>query len=316
MWARRTDGSGGSFWLTPTVEDAGREGSPEWAARWASGEKIPFTQQRLRTQALAAWPTPDASMGTGGRTGTRGAGLTGMRPDGTKVQVTINAAVAMEPMDWPTPRASPSENRQTKLTPSQLAGTHGLSLAASVNHWQTPVASHRLGGNRSAYEGAPFRPALSREVKEWATPKASDADRGDCPSERARNSPSLVSQAPEASARGPLESARPTPTSRDWKSGSASAETLERNARPLSEVMRTQQPGPLNPAWVEALMGFPQGWTEPPDVPPTKRSRLTKTLEEIFATPSPIDGPPVAANLSTPGKPRARRTRSPHAPRG
>jgi hypothetical protein len=117
-------------------------------------------------------------------------------------------------------------------------------------------------------------------------------------------------------AKGAEESAWPTPTSRDWKSGSASAETLERNARPLSEVMRTQQPGPLNPAWVEALMGFPQGWTEPPDVPPTKRSRLTKTLEEIFATPSPIDGPPVAANLSTPGKPRARRTRSPHASRG
>lgn len=237
-------------------------------------------------------------MGTGGRTGTRGAGLTGMRPDGTKVQVTINAAVArtdwptpvasdtgrspeayqamrdgmgrtsiaslqvavtMEPAQWPTPRASPNENRQTKLTPSQLAGTHGLSLAASVNHWQTPCAAHRSGGNRSTYEGAPFRPALAAEVKIAGRAAA-------------------------------LESAWPTPTARDWKSGSASPETLERNARPLSEVMRTQQPGPLNPAWVEALMGFPLGWTDP--------------------------GPPAAESPSTPGSPRARRTRSRTAPRG
>lgn len=47
---------GGQQWNTPTVEDAGRNGSPEWAKRWADGETIPETQQRLRTQAL--WPTP------------------------------------------------------------------------------------------------------------------------------------------------------------------------------------------------------------------------------------------------------------------
>lgn len=37
---------------TPTVEDAGRTGSADWAARWASGGVIPETQQRLRTQVL------------------------------------------------------------------------------------------------------------------------------------------------------------------------------------------------------------------------------------------------------------------------
>ena len=41
---------------------------------------------------------------------------------------------------WPTPRASPSENRQTKPTPSQLAGTHGMNLATAVN-WPTPDAA-------------------------------------------------------------------------------------------------------------------------------------------------------------------------------
>jgi hypothetical protein len=42
----------------------------------------------------------------------------------------------------PTPRASPNENRQTRRTPSQEAGTHGLSLAAEVNHLlPTPVVN-------------------------------------------------------------------------------------------------------------------------------------------------------------------------------
>lgn len=40
---------------------------------------------------------------------------------------------------WPTPRASPNENRQTKITPSQLAGKHGMNLATSVNMYPTPV---------------------------------------------------------------------------------------------------------------------------------------------------------------------------------
>jgi hypothetical protein len=50
----------------------------------------------------------------------------------------------------------------------------------------------------------------------------------------------------------------PTPTTRDWKSGCASQETRERNARPLSEEVG----GALNPTWVEWLMGFPLGWTD------------------------------------------------------
>lgn len=49
----------------------------------------------------------------------------------------------------------------------------------------------------------------------------------------------------------------PTPTARDHKSGKASQAPMERNARPLSEVIG----GSLNPPWVEWLMGYPIGWT-------------------------------------------------------
>lgn len=48
-----------------------------------------------------------------------------------------------------------------------------------------------------------------------------------------------------------------TPTARDWRSGKASKQTMERNSRPLSE----QVGGLLNPEWVEWLMGWPTGWT-------------------------------------------------------
>ncbi len=54
---------GGAMWSTPTVEDAGRSGSQEWALKWAAGELIPSPQQRLRTQVL--WPRPDGSQPEG-----------------------------------------------------------------------------------------------------------------------------------------------------------------------------------------------------------------------------------------------------------
>lgn len=49
----------------------------------------------------------------------------------------------------PTPRASANENRQTKLSPSQLAGKHGLSLAALAGEGllPTPAASNYKGAS-------------------------------------------------------------------------------------------------------------------------------------------------------------------------
>ncbi len=51
---------------------------------------------------------------------------------------------------WPTPRANPNSDRQTKPTPSQLKGEHGLNLAmVAVTHtWPTPQSSdYRERGN-------------------------------------------------------------------------------------------------------------------------------------------------------------------------
>ena len=71
----------------------------------------------------------------------------------------------------------------------------------------------------------------------------------------------------------------PTPATRDWKSGEASEETLNRNAKPLSEIAsHFSLPDPptsthggrslsgytrrLNPDFVDWLMGLIPGWTD------------------------------------------------------
>jgi hypothetical protein len=61
------------------------------------------------------WPTPTTPTGGGERSKDR-AGTGSL------------AYMARTGKLWPTPRSSPNENRQTKPTPSQLAGKHGRSL--------------------------------------------------------------------------------------------------------------------------------------------------------------------------------------------
>jgi len=78
----------------------------------------------------AWWPTPDSTH--------RGPAKkwAGKRPSGAKEFLTLQTAVKL----WPTPRASANENRQTKPSPSQLAGKHGRNLASEVHLWPTPAA--------------------------------------------------------------------------------------------------------------------------------------------------------------------------------
>jgi len=49
----------------------------------------------------------------------------------------------------------------------------------------------------------------------------------------------------------------PTPTCRDWKSGTG-AQERPGHALPLSSAIG----GQLNPLWVEWLIGWPIGWTD------------------------------------------------------
>lgn len=122
----------------------------------------------------------------------------------------------------------------------------------------TPYGSSQNGINGKGGEferpsaGTPSLWTMARNGM-WPTPSASlGSHAGLVTPSKAREGGTLVEAV----------SARmmwPTPIGRDWKSGSSNQH--EKNSRPLNEVVYQATPGPLNPTWVEALMGFPHGWT-------------------------------------------------------
>ena len=97
------------------------------------------------------------------------------------------------------------------------------------------------------------------------TPRASDADKG--------GRGELRSQVNKGRPRGML----PTPDARDWKDNG-----------PLGDPSAHQQTlgravigGPLNPTWVEWLMGFPSGWTDlDASVTPSCPSKSTQSSRQ------------------------------------
>ena len=149
---------------------------------------------------------------------------------------------------WLTPPAGFMDASNRSQSPN-AAVRPNLGLAVKQVPWPTPTVRGNHNRKRAGTASGDGLVTAVKRGKAWPTPKASDADRGDCPGERRRRSPALIS----AVKMKPWA----TPTARDWKSGKASAATMDRNSRPLSE----QVGDTLNPDWVEPLMGFPVGWT-------------------------------------------------------
>lgn len=125
-------------------------------------------QERLRLSGEAkAWTTPQAHDRHGART-----------PEQLEAARTESGAGHRDLFDdvrkWSTPRSSPNENRQTKPSPSQLAGKHGMNLASEVNNWPSPRVED--GQCAGAHRGEPD--SVNSAVKQWGTPR--DSDHRDC----------------------------------------------------------------------------------------------------------------------------------------
>jgi hypothetical protein len=88
--------------------------------------------------------------------------------------------------------------------------------------------------------------------KMWPTPRANDAEkRGNVSTDPRNGLPGVVKMWPTPTANDAQNSSLP-PSAKDWDSVPGA-------------IMRegyTAQEGQLNPAWVEALMCFPVGWTD------------------------------------------------------
>ena len=133
----------GSMLPTPSAQSAG-EGLTESLTTKGGGlspneraynPKTGKHTQMTLNRYVKLWPTPTTPTGGGERSKAR-AGTGSL------------AYMARTGKLWPTSRSSPNENRQTKPTPSQLAGKHGRSLAAEVN-WPTASASDWKGSSKA-----------------------------------------------------------------------------------------------------------------------------------------------------------------------
>lgn len=122
-------------------------GSSKWrsAACWLTWKAKGTKRRRLYFQLAPSTP----------RTGATGYGLL----------PTMRAVLL-----YPTPRASENENRQTKLTPSQMAGRRGLNLASVANLFPTPTARDWKDGTAQSCANVPINGLLGRAVHALPVP--------------------------------------------------------------------------------------------------------------------------------------------------
>ncbi|MEO3807874.1 hypothetical protein ABGB17_02600 [Sphaerisporangium sp. B11E5] len=143
----------------PTAANAGSAwpGLPTPRARDSKG---PGYRDDLPTTVETLLPTPTTSEGTGTGHAARG---------GMNLRHTVSLL--------PTPRASERENRQTKRSPSQEAGRHGLCLAAEVAALlPTPRATDgtKGGPNQRGSSGDLTLPSATHRIGDSTAPPSPD----------------------------------------------------------------------------------------------------------------------------------------------
>ena len=174
---------------------------------------------------------------------------------------------------------------QAKVTASTVnevgCGRKWLGLLARYDHdtstWRTPQSSlvegldefsetwPRWGSMRNgeSWERMTVEPRTSAsESGLWPTPVASDTG--------SRSKPYAQGGTPLS-----LAVKWPTPCARDYKHPGKSR--LERTGGKQGEVLPQIVGGPLNPDWVEWLMGWPIGWT---DLKPLETGRFQEWLQQ------------------------------------
>lgn len=215
--------SSGSGWPTPVAADAGRASST-----YARGNPTLMG-------VVQQWPTPTttdskSSARAGYEYGNPGTTLT----DAMRMWPTPDARVSNDSEDPSTWRA-----RQEELKAKGVNGNGaGVPLAIASKEWPTPRASDGQKGGPHARDSSGSSHLSSMAV--WATPTASES------ANRTRMEPSSVT---DGRGHGAHLSAQALHSLPDL--------TIETDGEPTSSDGRV-----LNPLFVEALMGFPLGWTD------------------------------------------------------
>lgn len=145
---------------------------------------------------------------------------------------------------WATPRRSDGERGGRGDLIQQVRGNKTGSTHGGQRLWPTPERSDGTGGRISASLGG-VRPSGAKRAITLGTAVAHE---------------------------GRLW---PTPSARTAAQGPGRSEQCEGGPN-LRTAVADASPGPLNPAWVEWLMGLPVGWTDPDCAAPVQRDWLSE----------------------------------------
>jgi hypothetical protein len=160
---------------------------------------------------------------------------------------------------WPTPttpnggRTLPPGTSRTGMTPNGVKRQVDLRQAVRMQQWPTPTSedSEQPGARKSGWLG------LTQSARQWPTATAMDSKQS------VASHPETNVTLTDAARRG-----WPTPRASDYKGsgplGSKSQQhKLDRGYLDATAIEADKVSGPLNPDWVEWLMGLPIGWTDP-----------------------------------------------------
>lgn len=210
-------------------------------------------------------------------------------PDGScwrTCRVSLDGEWEMYSATWP--RAGMTRSGTAYPRPPSVPLTD-----ATVSSWLPTPAAVSYGANQSPSPGAAVRPSLSTMARTglWPTPTATDGTSGrtyhrrpdgtiglsllgavrSWPTPTARLGDPRRGQPSPRLARLRYRSGRrnlddavaiwPTPAARDYRHPNRQPYS-QRGGGSKGEQLPNAVGGPLNPTWVEALMGFPLGWTD------------------------------------------------------
>jgi len=228
----------GCFWKTSPIISTSviARSEASWKS-WASGlRKDCLRRQKLarRTNASGClfWPTPNVAGGGNPPQLLIRKGNHYVRASGKKAHLGLDQVAKMWPHhpQWPTPHAN------CMTGPGTGGREGGMNLQTSAAMWPTPMASDGYkpsAGNRKSAD-------LTHASRMWPTPAARDA--------RGANSREHVEV--NGSGRRHMDQLA------NFAVHSRPAREILRDGSDTSDLRRV-----LNPAFVEALMGWPTGWT-------------------------------------------------------
>ena len=245
---------GAAWWISSMAAiRASRSVSPESSSatktRATSGLTSPASCARSNRQSVSSKTSPDIyDLALSKSTMTFDGWVTALRQGCLRRKKLVLRTNASGSSFWLTPRAQESSEKQETFLARNGDRTDRCagSLTAQSALWPTPRA--REPGSTSSDHGI----SLNEVSKSWPTPRPCSGKRS------------------SGGNRTEIVKTWSTPTARDWKDGvlinnkTATGSNLSRQAprTKLGGSGCSSAPRTLNPLFVEALMGWPIGWTD------------------------------------------------------